>query len=236
MEGLQVYKCPYPKIRLGCPNLGGEVIADLSGDYDMFLSVGVIGEISFEEQFLARYSSIKEALALDYRIGSLDSTSSLNFNNVTVSELPMVVKLNLALHKDVFLKLDIQGYEYMILPAILEELKNVKQLMIQFHSNAEIVEKPNVFAVFKGLKQEAMLILMKTLATTHTLVHVHPNNGSNVHYMNDFLIPNVFTGTWVRNTEIPDRQKTLAAIPTPLDQPAYPEKPVFIFSGDPWTA
>ena len=238
MEGLNIYRCPNPKIRLGCQNVGGDVIADLSGGYDMFITVGTMAEISFEKDFLDRYD-VKHAHALDVRIDALPTIpgeeSRLKFQRCTPDELPERVKTLVKKARRAFLKIDIQGFEYLILPAIAPLMANVKQLLIQVHTPAEITSKPEFFKSFQSITTDNFLTFMKKIAETHTMIHMNHNNGTGVHYVKDCPIPNVFAATWVCGG-IEDRKRTLAAVPSPLDQPCYPGRAVFIFSGEPWTA
>ena len=71
MDDFLVYKSTYEKIRVGKDNDGGYVIANLPGEYDMLISGGISGDISFEQHFLDRYKNISRCYAFDGTVAKL---------------------------------------------------------------------------------------------------------------------------------------------------------------------
>ena len=55
LELLQVYKFD-KKVRYGCNNDGGYVIAELEGEYDCYISAGISNEESFSRDFINKYN------------------------------------------------------------------------------------------------------------------------------------------------------------------------------------
>ena len=80
MEKLIVYKTEFHKGRVGRLMDGGYVINRLPGSYDILISGGIANDISFEKDFLIKYSNIK-CLAFD-GTSSLDRRFSIfSYNN-----------------------------------------------------------------------------------------------------------------------------------------------------------
>jgi len=75
-----VYKCPFPKKRVGRWTDGGYVLADIPGmKYDVLFAGGVCDDISFEEDFI-RYQNnpLMQVYAFD---GTVDCLPRTEFQN-----------------------------------------------------------------------------------------------------------------------------------------------------------
>jgi mannosyltransferase OCH1-like enzyme len=189
------------KIRLGNQGDGGYIIADLPGSYDCYLSCGVNDEESFTRDFLELgkvpdgksfafdgtiqsypYQYSKDIFFMKKNIGSENSTEKTNLSSI------------LSQHKDVFIKMDIEGGEYEWLNSDVD-LSNIKQLVIEFHGICD----DNW-----GHKKSEKNLAMRKLLKTHTLVHCHANNYGTIYLANYYgdSLPTVIECTFIKNSEI----------------------------------
>jgi hypothetical protein len=221
LDYLTVYSVP-KKIRLGLPEDGGYVIADISGPYDCYISCGVGREESFSKAFIAKYHMNEfNSFGIDSSIESYPSeyTPNISFikKNVGPRTDDSTTDLGYLLrhYKDIFLKMDIEGGEFPWLYAVSpESLRKCKQIVIEVHG---------VNNDSWGSPLPVKIECLKKLATTHYLVHAHGNNARyTTHY-----IPNVFELTYVRKDEfsgIPDLNRVPLPIPF-LDYPNNKNRP-----------
>ena len=132
------------------------------------------------------------------------------------------------------MKLDIEGHEFRVLPTLVDKhMHKIKQLVVEIHSPGDIALFPDYFRGLSDVTHETMFDLLHKINRTHTLVHVHPNNGCHVHYYNGVKLPNVFECTYIRN----DYTKVLSNenLPIPLDMPNVVNKPIEVFTGPPFS-
>jgi len=206
---LVVYK-PWREFqRFGGPNDGGYLVMDQPGGYDCFLSGGVGKYVVFEEQFCTNFGI--ECHAFDPTVESLPSIhSGIRFKKKGIGNKNTESATNLAeyltLYKDVFVKMDVEGSEYNWIESLSdEEIRNIKQLVIEWHN-------PNT---------KRRLACVARLAKTHVLVHIHPNNvRKNFNKLAGVDVPVTFETTFVRKenppvTIIPNT----TPLPHPLDAP-----------------
>jgi hypothetical protein len=172
MDSLKVYQFD-KKLRLGSISDGGYVIADLEGNYDCYISAGISDEESFSRDFLNKYN-VLESHGFDGTISHYPTeyTDRVNFikkninffnddNNTDLSDL-------LDRFQNIFLKMDIEGGEYPWILCVHESrLKNIKQIVIEFHGvngNNWGCNLDNKFSCFKKLERNFYV------------VHAHGNN------------------------------------------------------------
>lgn len=203
---LKVYQSPTPKIRIGKDYDGGYVIAS-DKEYDLFLSGGICEDISFEEDFISVSTVKPRCYAFDGTIPKLPKESSdiifkkLNIGHAETDTTTNLIKY-LDIHNNVFIKMDIEGYEYEWINSLEDKhLASISQLVIEFHHPYEYY------------KWVILLRLMKFF----TLIHFHANVcGGECLFMEKYL-PRVFECTFIR--KIPDEHPSLISIPdTKLDQ------------------
>lgn len=210
IQSLTVYKPTHPKIRVGNKHDGGYVLVDEIGDYDLFLSGGISNDISFEVDFLNRHPNLK-GYAFDGTISDIPNHSlgdRLTFvkKNIGANETQTLTNLHSYLnsHKDVFMKMDIEGGEYPFLSSISDEqLSHIKQLVIEFHDSHN-------------------LVIPSRLAKTHWLVHIHANNalGSRGTFYGKVFVPAVYECTYVRKDLYSSLSQNVDPVPNPaLDRP-----------------
>jgi Methyltransferase FkbM domain len=238
MEGFLVYQCPYPKQRLGKPNDGGYVIASLPGQYDLCLSGGVLDDISFEEHFVTLYPTT--CYAFDGTVDSIP-TKNVHFVKKNVAAETTSTTTNFQEYmvgkENVFLKMDIEGHEFRILPAMIQngDIRKVKQLIMEIHTPADIKLAPHYYKGLQDITNETMFQLMKQLSQTHTIVHFHANNAPPMQRIDNIDVPHVFELTLIRNDYIPHKIRNTETFPTRLDMKNWQHKPEYYFSGFPYT-
>ncbi len=242
MENLIVYKSPYPKFRVGDKNDGGYVIVDVPGGYDAFFSGGIAGNIQFEEDFLHHYPGLV-CHAFDGTIEKLPesrSSAQIVFYKKNLGALNKEGLTNLhqelAPYNNVFLKLDIEGHEFRLLPTFFPHIiGKIKQLVIEIHSPGDIHLHPDYFKGLQDIYHQDLWDLCKELNKTHTLVHIHGNNGCDVHTIKGVLLPNVFECTYIRNDCIGEKVYNDSPCPSSLDRPNLHWKPEIRLAGWPYS-
>lgn len=186
---LQVYESPFPKARLGKVNDGGYIIAIIPNiKYDIFLSGGILDDISFEEDFCTMYPKTK-CFAYD---GTIDSIEIANPNiqfikqNIAQSNTSKTTNFHdfLNINSNVFIKMDIEGGEVEWINSLSDfHLSSIAQIIIEFHFPFTEKEKD----IFNKLNQH------------HNLIHFHANNCCGTRIYKDCVIPNVFECTYLHS-------------------------------------
>lgn len=229
MEYLTIYKSGKYKRRVGHPNQdGGYIIAELPGDYDGFISGGIEKDITFETDLLSIYPNMR-CIAFDGTIDSLPSNHNrINFIKKNVDKKNSENSTDLVEYitgENMFLKLDVEGYEYRVLPELIErdKLKYFKQMIIEFHTPFDIHKHPDWYGKdIQNVSEEIFRNVLCRINDTHTLIHLHGNPVPGVHTFEGITIPNVFECTYIRNDFIENKQKNVKPVPTPLDRPNIP--------------
>tara|TARA_S200000501_G_scaffold372669_1_gene418228 strand:+ start:399 stop:1145 length:747 start_codon:yes stop_codon:yes gene_type:complete len=228
------------KIRLGKVNDGGYVIAK-NLKYDLFLSAGIEDDISFEIDFLKLNPELK-CFAYDKQ-SSIDQSPLKNLEIIkkNISPNKSADTENLKdvseKHKDIFLKMDIEGHEFEWINSF-NLFKNIKQMVIEFH---RIIEPPRLRNEYHNSKwgrnsaEKERWKALEKINKTHYLIHLHPNN--NCSEANGYYeVPDLLELTFLRKTEfnyLPELD--LSPIPSPLDIKNVKDKPEFNLSGYPYT-
>ena len=236
-----VYKCQYEKKRIGKDNDGGYVIADLPGEYDMLISGGISDDISFERYFLNQYTEVNKCYAFDGTVNQLpgcDERITFIKKNLGTDNSESLCNLNDYLNqgKNIFMKIDIEGHEFRLFPAILPDLfLNIKQLVLEIHTPADIQLYPDYFKGLHDIKNKQLFELMKLINKTHTLVHFHGNNGCALQtLLNIIPFPHVFECTFIRNDYVKERILNDEPFPTALDMQNSIYLPDFYFDHYPF--
>jgi hypothetical protein len=185
-----VYQSPFKKIRLGKNEDGGYVAVDHPSDsYDLFLSAGVGGDITFEIDFCKKHPNVK-CFLFDGTVENLPN-GQRNFPNIhfvkkNIGPVETSNETNLhsyfSNHSNIFLKMDIEGGEYPWLDSLSEDqLGKFSQIVIEFHDpNCEQHER-----------------VLNVLNRTHYLVHFHGNNSVDSKIHKYVSIPIVFECTYL---------------------------------------
>ena len=221
------------KIRLGVPNDGGYVIADLGAEvgaeggaeglYDCYISAGVNDEESFTRDFLARYASScslneTNCFAFDGTIQAYPTqyTDKITFIKKNIGggdggARGAVVETNLLFllnkYSRVFLKMDIEGGEYpWLMRMTADDLRKIKQLVIEFHGIT------GVGGTDWGCSFDMKWDCIKKLSETHYFVHAHGNNHSHV----VSGIPDVIELTCIEKSYFSEGAPMLNRVPLPI--------------------
>lgn len=207
---LTVYKSPFPKIRLGKDYDGGYIMVDIPNiKYDILLSGGILNDISFEEDFIKKYTDAK-CIAFDGSIDKLPKQNDdITFINKYIGYKNSKTYTNMYDYIDsnnsIFIKMDIEGGEIPWIESLHDnQINKFDQIVIEFHcpfSDKEI-------DVFDKINKN------------HILVHFHGNNCCGLRVHKGVNIPNIFECTYLHkkyfNCE-PELNKDL--IPSSLDMP-----------------
>jgi len=191
LELLQVYKFD-KKVRYGCNNDGGYVIAELEGEYDCYISAGISNEESFSRDFINKYNMNEyNSFGFDGTINNYpyNYTNKISFIKKNINSFNDDNNSNLSFLMDkydnIFLKMDIEGGEYPWLLSIDESrLNKFKQIVIEFHGITQ-----NGWNCHYNDKVKCL----EKLSKTHYIVHAHANN--NAHVTNN--IPDVIELTYI---------------------------------------
>jgi hypothetical protein len=224
MECLRIYQSPYPKVRMGTPNDdGGYAVCLLPGEYDALLSGGVANNIQFEEDFLSQYPSTQACFAFDGTVNTFPTTRfpiqfvPLNCGAET-TETSSNFHEYLQNYQNAFVKLDIEGHEFRMIPTWIDTyMSRIKQLVLEIHTPVEIQKSPDACPGLSDIKYEDMFRLLEGINKTHTLVHLHGNNGCGIHTYEECIVPNVFECTFIRNDFLSEHIPNKDPIPSPLD-------------------
>jgi hypothetical protein len=237
MDSLIVYQSPYTKRRIGKPNDGGYVIADLPESYDILISGGVSDDISFEDHFMSTHPDLS-CYAFDGTVDSLPNASSKvtfvrknlgNTNSDTMTDLIEYMEP----YSDIFLKIDIEGHEFRVIPNL--PMQKVKQLVLEIHTPADIHLYPTYYPTLQDIENPSLFALLSYLNITHTLVHFHANNGCGIHTIDGIQVPNVFEVTYIRNDFVHEKVRNIQPFPTPLDMKNVPSLPEHKYHGYPFS-
>jgi hypothetical protein len=228
LDSLRVFASNTPKIRIGSNSDGGYVIAD-GHMYDGFISCGIDTNVDFERDFLAHHPSL-HGHGYDGTIKTCPSVERLTFHPINIGSENTTKTTNLQEeikeYKSIFLKMDIETYEYRWLLSLTEEqLNKFKQIVIEFHFP---FSEPGFKHLDTPLPVETKMSVFAKLAQTHTLIHLHANNCCGTTVYSGITVPNVFECTYVRN-DVQDRSvMSKDPIPGPLDRPNTHNPEIFL--------
>jgi len=242
IDDLVIYKTKFKKERIGNNYDGGYIILNIDENYDIFLSAGIGSQLDFEEGLINKYKNLK-CIAFDGTIDENRFYSSLsniqNKNNITfipknISDVNELYSTNLKEYTDkynnIFLKIDAEGAEFPLFYNMDEnELKKFKQIVIEWHFSD--------YNLFPDNERDYITNrwnVIKKIAKTHYLVHLHGNNARKVRTISNIKIPGLFECTYIRkdNIEVEINDKS---IPDPeLDYPNNLNKEEIYLSNYPY--
>jgi len=242
MNNLIIYSTGYTKTRIGKPNDGGYVICDISNTYDCLISGGIANDISFEQAILNAYGPMP-CYAFDGTINRLPITDNrIQFikKNLGNRESDVLTNLHATMepYSNLFMKIDIEGHEFRLFPTFSEQQMNkIAQLVVEVHSPGDIQLHPTYFLGLSDITHTVMIEFLEKINKTHTLVHLHPNNGCQTYYVEGVHLPNVFECTFIRNdfvssSKIPNTQ----SLPFQIDMANVIGLPIVIFDKYPFVS
>jgi hypothetical protein len=138
-------------------------------------SFGVRGDSSFEEEFLKRTQC--EIFGFDFSVDSmandLKDSTRVHFmrKGIGATETPILWTLRQFMahygHSFVdILKMDIEGYEFEVLEALLLEFAGAlpfEQLQLEVHHSAEVNMTARVFSLMRNLRSSGVVPFMKEM-------------------------------------------------------------------------
>jgi hypothetical protein len=214
LKKLLPYKIDYDLIRLGEDNDGGYLIPnDLLGITKNY-TAGVGSLTKFERELEEKYS-IKsnmidfneidknilpdESSFLRKKLSLISNTDELSMNDWLDDEV-----------KEIILKMDIEGDEYLNLASISEKnLNKIRILVIEIH---DLRNLRNSF-FFKTFEK----ILLR-LSNIFYVCHLHVNNASKVKDIGGYKIPDMLEITLIRKNRVKNFTGEYAQLPNKLDQ------------------
>ena len=186
------------KLRLGPYHDNGYVVVDLDPErksflYDYYIGCGIGSSTEFDHAFFERYPYISGS-CFD---GTITNVPSLPYGyqyvarnigpNNTDRETNLVDLLSS--HKSIFLKMDIEGWEFPWLKVMTPELlNNVAQIAIEMHSILEDTPESTIAEKIEGLRK---------LCDTHYIVHIHGNTYAPMNNYKGLSVPSVIELTFV---------------------------------------
>lgn len=220
-------------IRFGKSFDGGYVVPTIALEKtDALLGYGIADDISFEEQFSARYN--KPSYGFDCGISAIEIKNELchfipeciatdkllYFNQASsknISTFNQQLRILNLIGKKLFIKMDIEGAEYEAIPEILQNAQNITSIVMELHNLNEV------------LNLEKAMHLLSEINKYFYLVHVHGNNcvrkGFDIKNVQgklpDLLELTYINKNLVENAKISANQKH----PAELDMPNCPNKP-----------
>lgn len=212
---LMPYETDIELVRLGPNGDGGYLVPNDLDGIEACFSPGVGLLSGFEEAcssrgmkvFMADNSVDSPALKNDNfvfikkHIGPLSNDEFITLND-------WVEMSSVKTDSDLLLQMDIEGSEYLALINMPESLlKRFRVVIVEFHNlqkfwNIEFYEK-------------AETAFCKIL-TTHTCVHIHPNNCCGIHHWGGMSVPVAAEFTFLRNDRIHSKAP-VKKFPHPLD-------------------
>jgi hypothetical protein len=219
MQHLVVYKTKQSKKRYGSFGDGGYIIID-DLSYNLFISCGVDNNVDFEMDFLNKNDI--PCHAFDGTIKDIPTNNkNIIFHKINIgpdnTENTTNMHELINNHNDIFLKMDIETFEYRWIDSLSEEHMNkFKQIVIEFHFPFTLYPFNHLDIQLPILKK---MSIFEKIAKTHKLVHLHANNCCGTTTYDNIVVPNVFECTYIRNDCFIDNGLNNEIIPSNLDKP-----------------
>lgn len=215
IQKLYPYQVEKDLIRLGPDGDGGYLVPDDLDGIEACFSPGVSSVSGFEQDcfnrgmklFLADKSVEKPMLAhKEYNFIKKFIGCSSNEDFITIDD--WVKSSNIDDKSDLILQMDIEGFEYVTLINMSNELlKRFRIIVVEFHTLHKLWHE--------GFFHFASNALLKILES-HTCVHIHPNNYSGIDEKNGISIPRMAEFTFFRNDRFTNK-KSNTEFPHRLD-------------------
>jgi hypothetical protein len=204
------YKTNLEKIRIGPPGDGGYVVSKLPG-YDCLYSYGSNDDIKFECAFHELYET--QSYVYDHTIEAItDKPDHITFfkegvwhskGNDMDSMHNQIITNGHQDKTNMFLKMDIEGCEWVALNASAQDLTKFSQIAMEFHF-------PNEFPRYYAI----ILKTFETLNENFVCTHLHGTNCPLQPWF-DHDFPRVFEATYVRKDLVESQE---------IDPEPYPKE------------
>lgn len=177
--------------RIGSKHDGGYVVVDDFLPTDYLLSFGVADNVDFENVMSRIVSGID---MYDFSVASLPrhvNKSRFFMEKVTSNHQHIFDRV--AEHKDLILKIDIEGSEWDFFDAISDgNISRLKQIVLEIHwmIDNEHISVP-----------ECRIDIIEKINKTHQIVALHPNNWSGTADIAGLIVPRVLEITFLRRLD-----------------------------------
>lgn len=213
-------------IRLGSTNDGGYVVNKCSlSESDVLYTYGVSDDYTFELDYVKHYPN-KKVRMFDHTVDyAFEVAPNVYFKkeplaiNIDDTENSFLNHLHIFndLNKKIFLKIDVEGYEYnffLNLSKNLNLLENVTGMAIEFHNLASVTH----YVLFQKI--------INKLSKFFTVTHIHGNNNGLLYNIDGGLYPTTIEISFCKN----ELAKTfdIVSMEYPikdLDAPCHPQRP-----------
>lgn len=112
--------------------------------------------------------------------------------------------------KNAFVKLDLEGGEYALVPQLCAsgDIAKVRQLVLEVHGAEDVRLNPDYYKAKSGVTPAvatlgAQFSMLEQVLKTHALVHVHANNACATHTVAGLSLPAVLECTFLRKADFP---------------------------------
>jgi hypothetical protein len=138
----------------------------------------------------------------------------------TTMTLGELVNLAGPANGDLVLQMDIEGAEYRVLGATPDEvLRRFRIMVVEFHHLDRLFSR-HAFEQLEGT--------FRRLATTHNVVHIHPNNSTRATKRGGLVVPPVMEFTFYRKDRPLNATSLRAVYPHMLDADCAPNRPSMV--------
>lgn len=212
------------KVRIGSNADGGYVMPSSSLRTNAVLSIGVGGEVSFDDQLASLGARV---IQFDHTIEATPSThANIEFHRlgwgprdehpfVSLASMARMIDWSRAQHA--ILKFDTEGAEWDCLAAAdVADLDRFEVLTGEFHAFDRLPDREyfdRVMAVFQKL------------SATHRVIHLHANNAGGLVMVGGIAFPRLLELTFMHKRAATFHGHSSEPIPGPLDRPNVPQLP-----------
>lgn len=216
---------PFNKKRIGWARDGGYVLLDDFDDVGPVYSIEIGGQVSFDETLA---NAGKHIFMFDHTIERLpvghanfhfsrECLGAANDEAAAICILDHLIRRHdHAGRSDLILKMDIEGAELDIFPAVSREtLRHFRQIVFEVHGLLGLGD-PAFRARF--------VAALSSINSDFTLFHVHANNYGNIGFVDGFAVADVIELSYVRS-DLVEKKISTSIYPTPIDFPNRPQHP-----------
>ncbi len=226
LESLHPLEAGVPLVRVGPDGDGGYLVPDDLEGIKYAFSPGVSDESGFEADLASR--GMQVFLADASVDGPAENNDSFTFEKKFVGSFTDDDFVTLDAWKnchipdypgDLLLQMDIEGFEYETLMAASAQLmRQFRIMVIEIHSLEQLLSKPWFDFVSRFFAK---------LLSTHSVVHIHPNNCCGSVKSMGMELPRIVEMTFYQNDRIKDHGFA-TTFPHPLDAENTPKAPLLL--------
>lgn len=213
------------RIRIGCSGDGGYVIMDHKNLSETVLySYGIEDNDSFDQHFNKRYGS--QVRQYDFSIAPPPNRKNFTFAAEGISHIKTEncdtfdshVKQNGDMDRRIFLKMDVEGAEWLTFLNMPEErLKQCNQIALEIHD----LSGRGKNTMYPSVSLEQKVAVMEKLNKYFHCWNVHANNYASIFIVDGYKVPDVMEFTFI-NKELHDGGAPATEIfPTQFDQSCH---------------